>query len=125
MEKSNRRSFVKKMTAMGIASASLIGANAIAANASTPEPAQEKKKNAKKNDGKYRFGFIGTGSRCQEHINNVLSFDDTVIVAICDTQQGPIQNTLAHIANKSKQDAPKAYTGSDRAFEQMLNNEEF
>ena len=71
-----------------------------------------------------RFGFIGTGSRCHEHINNVLSIPGNKIVAICDIQAGPIQRTLDHIA-KFNVPAPKVYTGSEREFEKMLNNEEF
>lgn len=36
----------------------------------------------------------------------------------------PLDSTLKHIA-KFNVAAPKVYTGSERAFEQMLNNEEF
>ena len=117
-----RRSFLKKMTVAGIGTAGLAVANhAVAANLSET---QAKKKPAGKDDGKLRFGFIGTGSRCQEHINNVLAIEGNKIVAICDIQQGPLDSTLKHIA-KFNVAAPKVYTGSERAFEQMLNNEEF
>ena len=119
-----RRSFLKKMTAAGIGATGLAMTNsASAASASTPE-AQQKKKSAGKDDGKTRFGFIGTGSRCQEHINNVLAIPGNKIVAICDIQQGPIESTLKHIS-KFNVPAPKVYTGGEREFEKMLNNEEF
>lgn len=118
-----RRSFLKKMTVAGLGTAGMLGAEAaLAAPVKTDTSA--KKKPVAKNDGKLRFGFIGTGSRCQEHINNVLSIEGNRIVAMCDIQKGPIESTLKHIA-KFNVEAPKVYTGSDRAFEEMLNNEEF
>ncbi len=118
-----RRSFLKKVTVAGIGAAGLAVTNKAAA--ATAEVQQKsKKKAAGKNDGKLRFGFIGTGSRCQEHINNVLAIPGNIIVAICDTQKGPLDSTLAHIA-KFNVEAPKVYTGSEHAFEEMLNNEEF
>jgi len=119
-----RRSFLKKMTVAGLGTAGLaIATNAAAANVAETQ-VQAKKKAAGKDDGKLRFGFIGTGSRCQEHINNVLAIEGNKIVAICDIQQGPLESTLKHIG-KFNVAAPKVYTGSERAFEQMLNNEEF
>lgn len=120
MEKT-RRSFLKTMTAAGIGAAGLSVANT--ASAAAPETAQ-KKKTAGKDDGSLRFGFIGTGSRCQEHLNNVLAIPGNKVVAICDTQQGPLESTLKHIAKFNVQ-APKVYTGSEREYEKMLANEEF
>jgi predicted dehydrogenase len=125
MMESTRRSFIKQMTVAGLTTAGLAVGNQVSAaeviNANEP---QSKKKPAAKDDGKLRFGFIGTGSRCKEHINNVLTIPGNKIVAICDTQKGPLDSTLKHIANFNVAE-PKVYTGSDRAFEQMLNNEEF
>lgn len=128
----SRRSFLKKMTAAGIGTAGIAltskAAEVVVPDTDTENTTEtedkEKKKAAAKSDGKLRFGFIGTGSRCQEHINNVLSIPGNKIVAICDIQQPCIDKTLQHIS-KFNVDAPKVYTGSDRAFEQMLNNEEF
>lgn len=118
-----RRSFLKKVSVAGMGAAGL--AMSGNAGATTVAPGtQEKKKPVGKNDGKLRFGFIGTGSRCHEHINNVLSIPGNVIVAICDIQQGPIDSTLKHIA-KFNVAAPKVYKGGEREFENMLNNEEF
>lgn len=120
-----RRSFLKKVSVAGIGAAGLaVTGNAAAATTALSEEPQSKKKPAGKDDGKLKFGFIGTGSRCQEHINNVLAIPGNKIVAICDTQQGPLDSTLKHIA-KFNVEAPKVYTGSERAFEQMLNNEDF
>lgn len=118
-----RRSFLKKMTVAGIGTAGMaLGGSAAAAAGGNTEP--QKKKSAGKADGKLRFGFIGTGSRCQEHINNVLAIPDNRIVAICDIQKGTLERALKHIAQFNVE-APKTYTGSERAFEEMLNNEEF
>lgn len=118
-----RRSFLKKVTAASLGTAGLAMSTGAFAAQETPET-KAKKKPVAKDDGKLRFGFIGTGSRCHEHINNVLGIEGNKVVAICDTQQGPIDRTLKHIA-KFNVTAPKVYTGSERAFEQMLNNEEF
>jgi predicted dehydrogenase len=119
-----RRNFIKKFTVAGIGAAGITVANKAEAAINNVAETQQKKKTAGKDDGKLRFGFIGTGSRCQEHINNVLAIGDTKIVAVCDIQQGPLDRTLKHIA-KFNVPEPKIYTGSERAFEQMLNNEEF
>mgnify|MGYP001075246538 CR=1 FL=1 len=117
-----RRSFLKKVSAAGIGAAGLAMAGNAGATITAAEP--QKKKTAGKDDGKLRFGFIGTGSRCHEHINNVLAIPGNKIVAICDIQQGPIDSTLKHIA-KFNVPAPKVYKGGEREFENMLNNEEF
>jgi predicted dehydrogenase len=120
-----RRSYIKNVSVACVSAAGLAIANNAAA--STIANATENQPQAKpvgRNDGKLRFGFIGTGSRCQEHINNVLAIPGNVIVAVCDIQEGPLKRTLDHIA-KFNVAAPKVYTGSERAFEQMLNNEDF
>ena len=119
-----RRSFLKKVTAAGVGAAGLAMAGTASATTVAGSPEPQKKKTAGKDDGKLRFGFIGTGSRCHEHINNVLAIPGNKIVAICDIQQGPIDRTLKHIA-KFNVDAPKVYKGGEREFEKMLNNEEF
>lgn len=67
-----RRSFLKKMTAAGVGAAGLAMAGNASATTVTGSSEPQKKKTAGKDDGKLRFGFIGTGSRCHEHINNVL-----------------------------------------------------
>ena len=109
-----RRSFLKKMTAAGVGAAGLaMAGNASATTVTGSSEPQKKKKTAGKDDGKLRFGFIGTGSRCHEHINNVLAIPGNKIVAICDIQQGPIDSTLKHIA-KFNVDAPKVYKGGER-----------
>ncbi|MDR3137551.1 MAG: Gfo/Idh/MocA family oxidoreductase [Tannerellaceae bacterium] len=116
----SRRSFLRTASAAGIGVAGLAFASTTSAmeNAAAPQPKE------KKFDRVLRFGFIGTGSRCHEHINNVLAIPGNSIVAICDVQENPLKQTLAHI-NKFNRPQPKVYTGSERAFEQMLNQEDF
>ena len=115
-----RRSFLKKVSAAGIGAAGLAMAGNAGATTTAAEP--QKKKTAGKDDGKLRFGFIGTGSRCHEHINNVLAIPGNKIVAICDIQQGPIDSTLKHIA-KFNVPAPKVYKGGEREFENMARTD--
>ncbi len=120
-----RRTFLKNLSVAGVGAAGLAVANSAAAK--TVEAAadpQTKKKAAGKDDGKLRFGFIGAGSRCQTHIRNIMMLPDNKIVAICDIQQASIDRTLKHISNYNVP-APKVYTGSERAFDDMLKNEEF
>ena len=121
--KNTRRSFLRKMTVAGVGITGL----ALERNASAVTPTSEhepkKKKTIGANDGKLRFGFIGTGLRCQEHIKNVLTIPGNTIVAICDIQQRALENTLKHIS-KFNVPAPKVYTNSEYAFEKMLNNED-
>ena len=119
-----RRNFIKHVTAAGIGVAGLTMAENATASINSVTESQQNKKSAGKDDGKLKFGFIGTGSRCQEHISNVLAIENTKIVAICDIQKGPLERTLSHIS-KFNVPAPKVYTGSEREFEKMLNNEEF
>ena len=136
--KSTRREFLKKMSVASIGAAGLAVTNQAVASTGTTSAASNhsmsgsigeasatpQKRAVAKDDGKLKFGFIGTGSRCQEHINNVLAIPDNKIVAVCDIQQGPLQRTLAHIA-KFNVPEPKVYTGDEHAFEKMLNNEAF
>ena len=118
-----RRSFLKKVSAAGIGVAGLAMANNAAA-ASAISETQAKKKPVGKDDGKLRFGFIGTGSRCQEHINNVLAIPGNKIVAICDIRQSSIDRALKHISQFNVPE-PKVYRGDELEYEKMLNNEEF
>lgn len=88
-----------------------------------PDSKSEKKRNGKRT-GNLRFGFIGTGSRCNEHVKNLLSIGGCDIVAVCDTQQASIDRILKRIAEFNVK-APKVYTGDEYAFERMLESEEF
>ncbi|MDR2389561.1 MAG: Gfo/Idh/MocA family oxidoreductase [Tannerellaceae bacterium] len=121
----SRRSFIKKVTAAGIGSAGLaLGARGANQTQQTPKAPSPRGKTAGKQDGFLRFGFIGTGSRCREHISNVLAIEGNKIVAICDIQAPALEGTLRHIAGFNHP-APQTYTGDDRAFERMLEDHTF
>ena len=114
----NRRNFLKKAALSGIGAAGLglASSNEILAQ-------DKKKKTTKSASDKIRVGFIGVGSRAGTHISNALSLG-VEIVAICDIQQKSIDRTKDFIAKRGAA-APKVYTGSERAFEDMLSKEEF
>lgn len=115
----NRRSFIRKMATIGV------GISGVAASTKANEvQSQSKSKANKKPDGKLRFGFIGVGGRCQEHIGNVLAIEGNEVVAICDISQLSIDTTLKNM-ERFNVAVPKIYTGSENAFEQMLANENF
>lgn len=120
----DRRSFLKKMAMAGLGTAGLAMGSSMSASAATADISKKDTKKKKEDDGKLRFGFIGTGSRCREHITNVLAIEGNKIVAICDIQEGPLKSSLNFIEKKGG-GTPKTYTGSDYAFMDMLANEEF
>jgi predicted dehydrogenase len=116
-----RRTFLKTAAtaSLGLASLPHNESSAFPSGATVPQSAKNGSPSRT-----LRSGFIGTGSRCQEHINNVLAIPDNHIIAICDTQKGPLQRTLSHI-EKLGHLQPKTYSGSEHAFEQMLNDDEY
>ena len=66
-----------------------------------------------------RLGFIGVGLRGCNHLHNVLSRQDIVVPAICDID--PERLTIAgDLIVKSGRPKPEVYTGSELAFEKML-----
>ena len=118
----NRRSFLKKAAAVGAAgvAAGIAGSGAAAQDKGSRKNAASASKSP--ND-KLRVGLIGAGSRSQEHVRNVLYLGGE-ITALCDIQQRSIDRAKKLIAdNKGKE--PKVYTGSNRAFEDMLAKEQF
>lgn len=115
----NRRSFIRKMATIGVGVSDLI----MSAEASGKQK-QSRPETEIKSGGRLKFGFIGVGGRCQEHIGNVLAIEGNDVVAICDISRNSIDTTLKNMA-RFNVPQPKIYTGSEKAFEQMLNNEEF
>jgi predicted dehydrogenase len=66
-----------------------------------------------------RLGFIGVGLRGCNHLHNVLSRQDVVVPAICDID--PERLKIAEdLVVKSGRPKPELYTGSELAFEKML-----
>jgi predicted dehydrogenase len=117
--KSDRREFIRKSTIAGMTAVglSITGSNLLAG--------QDEKAKSKKveNSGMVRAGFIGVGSRGRSHVHDTLSIPNVEIVAICDIQQNSIDEAKKIILGKGMKE-PKVYTGSERAFEDMLKNEQ-
>lgn len=70
-------------------------------------------------EGKVRLAFIGTGLRGQDHVELALRKTDVEIVAICDTQQLMIDNTL-QLFKKAEKPLPKIFTGDNYAYRKLL-----
>lgn len=70
-----------------------------------------------------RIGFIGTGLRGRNHVNNLLSYEGVHCPAFCDIDPDAIAKTKDIFKNKGK-DLPKVYTGSDHAYLEMLEKED-
>jgi predicted dehydrogenase len=68
------------------------------------------------------IGFIGTGLRGRNHVNNILDQVGVNCVAICDIDPDAVRKTQELFKKKGKP-APKVYTGSDQAYLQMLETE--
>lgn len=70
-----------------------------------------------------RIGFIGTGLRGRNHVNNILSYEGVHCPAFCDIDSGAITETKEIFSRKGKEE-PKVYTGSDHAYLDMLEKED-
>jgi len=70
-----------------------------------------------------RIGFIGTGLRGRNHVNNLLSFQGVHCSAICDIDPDAILKTKDIFRSKDKP-MPEVYTGSEYAFLEMLAKED-
>jgi predicted dehydrogenase len=99
----NRRSFVKN-TSILVAGTSL--APTILKSQST----------------QVRIGFIGTGLRGRNHVNNVLDHPNVICPAICDIDPDAVDKAQTIIASKGLKPA-NVYTGSDYAYQEMLEKE--
>jgi hypothetical protein len=101
----NRRDFLKKGS---------IAAAGVAALAHTPVFGQPKEK--------IRLAFIGVGLRGRNHVDLAIKRSDIEVVAICDTQAGPLDATRAMFSKAGKK-LPKEYTGGVDAYKRMLDKE--
>lgn len=70
-----------------------------------------------------RLGFIGTGLRGRNHINNALQRSDTVITALCDIDPDALARAQKQLAEAGRPIAA-TFTGSDHAFEDLLARED-
>jgi hypothetical protein len=71
------------------------------------------------NRERVRIGVIGTGLRGQVHIGELLKRNDVTIAAICDLEPAMLGGALK-LCEAAGHQRPQVYTGSDRAWEQML-----
>ena len=79
--------------------------------------------NAKEPEKKVRLGFIGTGSRGRNHIEQALYRSDVEIVAICDTDPDSISKAVAQI-EKAGRKAPVLYQKGDEDFLNMVKRDD-
>ena len=70
-----------------------------------------------------RIGFIGTGLRGRNHVNNLLAYEGVTCPAICDIDPDAITKTR-EIFKTQEKETPKVYTGSDHAYLEMLEKED-
>lgn len=103
----NRKNFIKN-TALAGASFSLFPSTNIFATG--------------KDLPKVRLAIIGVGSRGRSHLDLLLKRDDVDLVAICDIDDRVLNASKAMI-EKSGKKMPKVYTGSDYAWQTLLQNE--
>ena len=71
---------------------------------------------------KVRIGFIGTGLRGRNHVNNILDHEGVECPAICDIDPHAIELTKAIFERKGKK-APKVYGEDEYSFKEMLEKE--
>ncbi len=117
--KTSRRDFLKTAA---LASTGLVTISINAAVANNEMASQQRRKTV--SNGKIKVGFIGTGFRSQEHFNNILSFPDTQVTAICDISDFSLNMTKETFRKRGKE-LPKIYQGGELEYEKMLNNEDF
>ena len=116
--KTNRREFVKTGTVagLGIAGIGLTVTNTFGQKRAKSKDAIIRDPNI------VRVGFIGIGGRGTGHVHDSLTVGGIEVVSVCDLSQEAIDNVQKMVI-KSGGKAPKGYTGSPHAFEQMLKNE--
>lgn len=70
-----------------------------------------------------KIGFIGTGLRGRNHVNNVLDLANVTCPAICDIDPDAVKKTLDVFSKKGKK-APKVYASGERSYLEMLEKEQ-
>ncbi|MAD03291.1 MAG: alpha-N-acetylgalactosaminidase [Pseudoalteromonas sp.] len=66
-----------------------------------------------------RVGFIGVGQRGSGHVKHLCHIEGVEIKAICDTDQLMLDKSVNYVVEKGLP-KPTAYTGSDKAYLDML-----
>jgi hypothetical protein len=117
----NRKTFMKKSSLAGLAGVLGGGATTGAANASTSGKSTSRTVKKGVNDH-IQIGFIGTGLRGRNHVNNLLDHPKVQCVAICDIDPDAIDRASKIIEAKG-QPKPTVYSDHERTYEDMLAKE--
>lgn len=72
---------------------------------------------------KVRLGFIGTGLRGQNHLDNALRRADVDVIAICDVDDHMLQ-MASEVVKKSGKPMPKIFRGDPYAWRKLLELKE-
>ncbi|MBE0376660.1 Gfo/Idh/MocA family protein [Pseudoalteromonas prydzensis] len=124
MKQFNRRDFLKAASAA--AAASVVAGCASGANGSAIAPMQQGQSVigliAPKMDV-VRVGFIGVGQRGFGHVKHMSHIAGTEIKAICDTHNEVLEQSAKYLTDKGLV-KPALYTGSDNAYQEMLNRDD-
>lgn len=80
-------------------------------------------KNRNRDDHNVRIGFIGTGLRGRNHVNNLLSTKGVDCPAFCDIDPDAVERTQAIFAEKGKP-KPKVYSADEHSYLEMLEKED-
>lgn len=70
-----------------------------------------------------RIGFIGTGLRGRNHVNNLLATEGVECPVICDIDPSAVEQTLAMFEEREKP-KPKVYSENEWSFKEMLDKED-
>lgn len=117
----DRKTFMKKSSLAGLVGVLGGGATTGATNASTHRRSAASTVKKSANDH-IQIGFIGTGLRGRNHVNNLLDHPKVQCVAICDIDPDAIERASQIIETKGQQ-KPKIYSDDERAYEDMLAKE--
>lgn len=106
----DRRSFIKTSS---IAAAGTVAIPHVGSSFSVRKHAKDE----------IRIGFIGTGLRGRNHVNNILDQEGVVCPAFCDIDPAAVELTQQMILDRTGKKS-KVYTGDEEAFKEMLIKEE-
>ena len=70
-----------------------------------------------------RIGFIGTGLRGRNHVNNILATEGVECPAFCDIDPDAVEKTLAMFEERGKP-KPAVYSSNEYSYEEMLARED-
>lgn len=74
-------------------------------------------------DKTVRIGFIGTGLRGRNHVNNILDLEGVECPAFCDIDPEAVKMTKEIFKEKGLE-IPRVYSEHERSFEEMLEQED-